>query len=1345
MQALLSELMSGKLSDENFSKHLHRTYDSELLAQLFVQVKRLADEAYRLKQFGEAVQYYTGCILLVTNSTERSKLYSNRSLSFYQSAHFEHAYADSLKCLALTPNWPKAWFRAAKALSALDRPEISLSCMDRCKKLIQEGECDASANAELQQVIKEITDLHNLLHMHKRRQRYQTEYSRFEALAKDLEEEQKREALSQAQSTSNIEFNENLSAEQRALLTKQLTGRSGETSESRQLGPKRIAHVHSIELDWRKRAQCARSDDTAKATQVLLECAKLSAFASSISQLVSSCDNGLNRIMYDAFVSSVCGARTAWPTTLLLGASNPMIFGEVLARSRNIVVVSDNPIHVELCVSSARAYNMNKTDEGAAMCHFLTTSQFRDSFDQSTNEFEDALNGLREESSTQSKLRKDGMRVILSASQWDHRKLLRAVSVLVLDQSMISPYLLGPPSLPHELSIVVESSPSLVVFPSKIDLRVGLANISRTPNLGMNDGYSDQFSLMPMSLSTQASDCVLFMSDVRLVWSWTKAQIQPSPASEVIELTDVSAPRAFETRDALNAVVFSLVLYGDQAVVEHQLDEEDDDAHRGERKLTVDGMSCPRPFLDTWQFYRTTAERKLDVDCLAPSFLWLSAVGPIASRSATPRSPHSPFGRFSSQILATSVQTTLKTMKRIVSQDDRSSASSSISSAEDAVHTSWLAQVKADAQTSLQSTHPRAGSPQDSATAKLASISVFLHREDAAALLSAVDVEVDGVLFSSSEHVVARECLTGSKWYQADSLGLLRPPRRIRNDGSPSTVGGLRSFSIDHQSVNQAWLSDLKVVRNARYEVVTSRERKLRAHLMSSPLKDSAKRGVTMRLGVTGLTQPLLALEVIAQNVKRARTDVGVAIAPNSIEVGVGVDVFSSFSSCHRVLRQQLRMLPELRYIKVTSGLTFKKLKIGPEWNVGNTITTLGGGSKEGEGESASQDSPEISDRSEEELIEHMRKFLDTDGYVTVQQADITQLRVAMSNSLSDAAREQQQADLLQALSILYRAPPTTPGIDDYSQCVMLKQRFDVLIYESPESLAERVDWLKDSYIRQLLFAKLALCENGCVFYPGRMVTYAFLARFSPEREVDEQEAMLRSLTESFNFDAITELTQVTEATLVKSIDLNEAKVHVRLEPTVLKFKLLPGQSQIFSRRESCVLENISLVDECASAGQGLVADMVRPYDCVVTWSEYHLADGSVILSHRPASVSRRESAGVERRFPRALQRYHRLPRATSAMVEDSCLSLLWAMDDQGSDYSFHSIPRSSTPTPNPLENLANDLLRRSSETSMKLSELMTVSKEGSRSLQDGALAISMNPRLTSTEFANNLLYSSLI
>ena len=86
-------------------------------------LKKNGDDCFRIGQFSESIYWYTRALLEEPASDVKvqAALYSNRSAAYDASGQFETSLADALNAIHLRPDWPKGYYRAAKACERLNR------------------------------------------------------------------------------------------------------------------------------------------------------------------------------------------------------------------------------------------------------------------------------------------------------------------------------------------------------------------------------------------------------------------------------------------------------------------------------------------------------------------------------------------------------------------------------------------------------------------------------------------------------------------------------------------------------------------------------------------------------------------------------------------------------------------------------------------------------------------------------------------------------------------------------------------------------------------------------------------------------------------------------------------------------------------------------------------------------------------------------------------------------------------------------------------------------------------------------------------------------------------------
>ena len=98
------------------------------------QFKAKGNDAFKAKQYPEAIDWYTKAIEVDPNCEAAGALYSNRAASYTALGKFQEAIADGDACARVRPNWLKGYFRKAVALESLGKLDEALKAYDESLK-----------------------------------------------------------------------------------------------------------------------------------------------------------------------------------------------------------------------------------------------------------------------------------------------------------------------------------------------------------------------------------------------------------------------------------------------------------------------------------------------------------------------------------------------------------------------------------------------------------------------------------------------------------------------------------------------------------------------------------------------------------------------------------------------------------------------------------------------------------------------------------------------------------------------------------------------------------------------------------------------------------------------------------------------------------------------------------------------------------------------------------------------------------------------------------------------------------------------------------------------------------
>jgi stress-induced-phosphoprotein 1 len=107
------------------------------------QFKTKGNDAFKVKNYREAIDWYTKAIDLDPSSEASGALYSNRAASFTGLNEFNKALDDANNCIRVRPDWLKGHFRKGVALEALNR-------LDEAQRAFQDALKTEPANEEVQ-------------------------------------------------------------------------------------------------------------------------------------------------------------------------------------------------------------------------------------------------------------------------------------------------------------------------------------------------------------------------------------------------------------------------------------------------------------------------------------------------------------------------------------------------------------------------------------------------------------------------------------------------------------------------------------------------------------------------------------------------------------------------------------------------------------------------------------------------------------------------------------------------------------------------------------------------------------------------------------------------------------------------------------------------------------------------------------------------------------------------------------------------------------------------------------------------------------------------------------------
>lgn len=113
------------------------------------QFKTKGNDAFKVKNYREAIDWYTKAIDLDPSSEASGALYSNRAASYTGLNEFTKALDDAVNCVRVRPDWLKGHFRKGVALESLNR-------LDEAQRAFQDALKTEPGNEEVQQRLTNI-------------------------------------------------------------------------------------------------------------------------------------------------------------------------------------------------------------------------------------------------------------------------------------------------------------------------------------------------------------------------------------------------------------------------------------------------------------------------------------------------------------------------------------------------------------------------------------------------------------------------------------------------------------------------------------------------------------------------------------------------------------------------------------------------------------------------------------------------------------------------------------------------------------------------------------------------------------------------------------------------------------------------------------------------------------------------------------------------------------------------------------------------------------------------------------------------------------------------------------
>jgi len=156
----------------------------EMIKFASIKSKDLGNIAFQKKEYEQALEYYAGA--LVGDVPEKHKIYSNRSACFFQLGKYTDALVEATKAIKENRSWSKGYFRAGRAA-------LEMEYYDEALEMFQKGLDKEPSNADLANWTEKARNIRNQQVQDKLMRKHTTDYSKFEALTKQVAEEEDEE------------------------------------------------------------------------------------------------------------------------------------------------------------------------------------------------------------------------------------------------------------------------------------------------------------------------------------------------------------------------------------------------------------------------------------------------------------------------------------------------------------------------------------------------------------------------------------------------------------------------------------------------------------------------------------------------------------------------------------------------------------------------------------------------------------------------------------------------------------------------------------------------------------------------------------------------------------------------------------------------------------------------------------------------------------------------------------------------------------------------------------------------------------------------------------------------
>lgn len=158
----------------------------ELIAFAAQKSKDMGNQSFAKGEYTQALEHYAGA--LVGDIPEKWKIYSNRSACLFQLGKYTDALMEATNSIKLNRGWSKGYYRAGRAA-------LEMEFYDEALEMFEKGLEKEPNNKDLQTWTEKARTVRNQHHQNKLVKKHATDYSKFDELTKQQQDEEDEEAM----------------------------------------------------------------------------------------------------------------------------------------------------------------------------------------------------------------------------------------------------------------------------------------------------------------------------------------------------------------------------------------------------------------------------------------------------------------------------------------------------------------------------------------------------------------------------------------------------------------------------------------------------------------------------------------------------------------------------------------------------------------------------------------------------------------------------------------------------------------------------------------------------------------------------------------------------------------------------------------------------------------------------------------------------------------------------------------------------------------------------------------------------------------------------------------------